>query len=205
MGRISPEKGVDHAIEIARRAGLPLKVAAKVDDADRLYFEDAIRPLLAGAGVEFLGEVGEEEKGALLRGARALLFPIDWPEPFGLVMIEALACATPVIAFERGAAREVLADPRAGFLCQGREEAVAAVARLPELPRHGCRELFEERFTAARMTRDYLRIYAGLLGGTSTDADDADGADEARERRRHGAARERAGAVLHPRDRGTAG
>jgi glycosyltransferase involved in cell wall biosynthesis len=190
VGRLSPEKGADRAVEIARRAGLPLKVAAKVDRADRAYFEEVMEPLLAAPHVEFLGEIGEAEKGRLLGGARALLFPIDWPEPFGLVTIEALACGTPVVAFDRGAVRELLDDPRAGFVCTTVEEAVAAVARVGELPRRGCRQLFEERFTAARMARDYARLYAGLIGDSTNDST---------RRTRHGNARQAAGAVLHPR------
>jgi glycosyltransferase involved in cell wall biosynthesis len=184
VGRTSPEKGLDAAIEIARRAGLPLKIAAKVDRADRAYFEEVIRPLLGQPHVEFLGEVGEQEKGPLLRGARALLFPVDWPEPFGLVMIEALACGTPVVAFRRGSVPEILADPRAGFLCDGVEEAAAAVARAGDLDRRGCREVFEERFTATRMAREYLRLYAATIKGAG-----------------HGADGPGAGAVLHPGDR----
>ena len=184
MGRVSPEKGVDLAIEIARRAGLPLKIAAKVDHADRAYFAEVVRPLLDQPHVEFLGEVGEAEKGLLLCGARALLFPVDWPEPFGLVMIEALACGTPVLAFRRGSVPEILSDPRAGLVCDGVEEAVATVARVGGLSRRGCREVFEERFTAARMARDYLRLYAAIIEGAG-----------------HGAERSHPGTVLHPGDR----
>ncbi|HEX7182183.1 MAG TPA: glycosyltransferase family 4 protein [Thermoanaerobaculia bacterium] len=163
LGRISEEKRPDLAIEIARRAGMPLKIAAKVDDADQAYFEEVIQPLLAQPGVEFLGEVGEQEKGGLLGGARALLFPIDWPEPFGMVMIEALACGTPVIAFRRGSVPEVMEPGRTGFICESADEAVAAVGRLPEISRRECRRVFEERFTAGRMARDYVKIYERLL------------------------------------------
>ena len=191
LGRTSPEKRLDLAIEIARRAGLPLAVAAKVDRADRAYFEEVIRPLLGQPHVDFLGEVDEPEKGRLLRGARALLFPVDWPEPFGLVTIEALACGTPVVAFRRGSVPEILDDPRAGFVCDGVEEAVAAVERAGDLPRRGCRELFEERFTAARMARDYLRLYTATIEG-------AKGAG-------HGTDGPGAGAVLHPGDRAPGG
>jgi glycosyltransferase involved in cell wall biosynthesis len=167
LGRISPEKGVGKAIEIARAAGLPLAVAAKVDRADQEYFEHTVKPLLAQPHVEFLGEVGGTEKARLLGEARALLFPIDWPEPFGLVMIEALACGTPVVAMRRGSVPEVMSDPRSGFICDSLEEAVEAVARLPSLARRGCRQVFEERFSARRMARDYVEVYRGLAAGGS--------------------------------------
>ena len=163
VGRVSPEKGVDHAIEIAGRAGLSLKIAAKVDAADRMYYEEVIRPLLDQPHVEFVGEVSESEKDELVGGARGLLFPIDWPEPFGLVMIEALACGTPVIAFRRGSVPEVLEHGRTGFVCDTVEEAVAAVARLPEISRQECRRVFDERFSARRMARDYLTLYERLI------------------------------------------
>jgi glycosyltransferase involved in cell wall biosynthesis len=159
LGRVSPEKGLDRAIEIAARAGLPLKVAAKIDRWDEAYFADHLRPLLAQGGVEFLGEVGETDKGELLRHARALVFPIDWPEPFGLVMIEAMACGTPVIAYRRGAVPEVVDDGVTGFIVDSIEEAVRGVERLSELPRLAIRENFEERFTSARMARDYVDLY----------------------------------------------
>jgi glycosyltransferase involved in cell wall biosynthesis len=167
LGRVSPEKGLDTAIEIARRAGRPLRIAAKVDRADRDYYEREIAPRLGQPGVEYLGEVGGGEKLRLLAGAEGLLFPIRWPEPFGLVMIEAMASSTPIVAFRHGAVPEVMADPRCGFVCSTIEEAVAAVARLPELPRRGCRQVFEERFTAARMARDYLEVYRRLLAEES--------------------------------------
>jgi len=163
LGRVSPEKGLGAAVEIACRAGRTLRVGAKVDRADRDYFERELRPLLRPPRVEFLGEIGDAEKLRLLAGADALLFPIDWPEPFGLVMIEALACGTPIVAWDRGAVAEVMADPRSGFVCATIDEAVAAVGRLPELTRRGCRQVFEERFTAPRMAADYLRVYRALL------------------------------------------
>jgi glycosyltransferase involved in cell wall biosynthesis len=163
LGRLSPEKRGDRAIEIARQAGLPLKVAAKVDDQDRDYFRQEIEPLLGEPGVEYVGEIGEAEKQEFLGGARALLFPIDWPEPFGLVMIEALACGTPVIAYARGSVPEVIEDGVTGFLVDDRGGAVAAVGRLDTLSRRRCREVFEERFSARRMARDYLGVYRGLL------------------------------------------
>jgi glycosyltransferase involved in cell wall biosynthesis len=161
LGRISPEKRPDLAIRIAREAGVPLKIAAKVDRADQEYFEREIRPLLnAGDGVEFVGEIGEGDKGEFLGGASAMLFPIDWPEPFGLVMLEAMACGTPVIAFRRGSVPEVIEDGVTGFIVDGAEEAVSAVGRVRELDRTRIRARFEERFTAERMARDYVEVYA---------------------------------------------
>ena len=165
LGRISPEKRVDRAVEIAGRAGLPLKVAAKVDRAELDYFEERIRPLLSRPHVEFVGEIGEAEKAAFLSGAHALLFPIDWPEPFGLVMIEAMACGTPVVAFDQGSVPEVLEDGLTGFVVDDVEGAVRAVARVPELSRAAVRRRFEQRFTARRMARDYLGVYARLAAG----------------------------------------
>jgi glycosyltransferase involved in cell wall biosynthesis len=165
LGRISPEKRVDRAIAIAQAVGLPLKIAAKVDAADRVYYENEIRPLLdrAGPQVEFLGEVGGPEKDEFLGRARALLFPIDWPEPFGLVMIEAMACGTPVIAWRRGSVPEVMDDGVTGFIVESVEDAVRAVGRVGELSRLRCRKVFEERFSAPRMARDYLTLYGRLL------------------------------------------
>src|SRR5262245_59440421 len=165
LGRVSPEKGVHRAIAIARRAGLPLKIAAKVDRTDRDFFHDHVQPLLheSRGFVEFLGEVGGAAKDEFLGRAAALLFPIDWPEPFGLVMIEALACGTPVIAFRRGSVPEVLEDGATGFVVENVDEAVAAVGRLGELSRRRCRRAFEERFSARRMADDYLRIYRRLI------------------------------------------
>lgn len=164
VGRISPEKGADRAIRIARAAGVPLKIAAKVDTADREYFHSTVRPLLRGASaVEFIGEVGEREKNELLGHALALLFPIDWPEPFGLVMIEAMACGTPVIAFPGGSVAEIMEDGVTGFVVQTVDEAVRAVARVPSLDRRRCREVFERRFTAERMACDYVRLYERVV------------------------------------------
>ncbi|HKE01336.1 MAG TPA: glycosyltransferase family 4 protein [Planctomycetota bacterium] len=162
IGRISPEKGVDRAIEIAARAGAELRIAAKVDDVDREYFERVVKPLLAQPHVEFLGEVGEPEKEELLGNARALLFPIDWPEPFGLAVIEAMACGTPVVAFRRGSLPEIVVDGVSGFLVDDAEQAVAAVERVGRLDRRMCRDAFEERFAVGRMADDYLRVYEAL-------------------------------------------
>jgi glycosyltransferase involved in cell wall biosynthesis len=165
LGRISPEKRVDHAIEIARRTGIPLRIAAKVDKADREYFENRIRPLLDPGITEYLGEIAESEKDELLGGALALLFPIEWREPFGLVLIEALACGTPVVAFDRGAVPEVVRHGRDGFVVRSVDEAVQAVDRIGGLSRWRCRESFEERFTSRRMARDYLAIYERVAAG----------------------------------------
>lgn len=162
IGRFSPEKRPDRAIEIARRCGKHLKLAAKVDDSDREYFERVVRPLLDEPGVEFVNEIGEDEKDSFLGNAAALLFPIDWPEPFGLAMIEALACGTPVVAWECGSVPEVIDHRETGFICNSIEEAVHAVGRIGELSREACRRAFETRFSAERMARDYLRIYEQL-------------------------------------------
>jgi glycosyltransferase involved in cell wall biosynthesis len=163
LGRISPEKRVDRAIEIARRVGMPLKIAAKVDEVDRGYFDAVVAPLLKDPLVEYMGEVGEEEKAMFLGNAYALLFPIDWPEPFGLVMIEAMACGTPIIAYRHGSVPEVMEEGQTGFIVESLEDAVDAVERVPTLSRRRCRQVFEERFSAARMARDYLSIYERLL------------------------------------------
>jgi len=162
LGRLSPEKRCDRAIEIARQVGMELRVAAKVDVADREYFETVIRPLLKEPGVEFLGEVDEAGKDDLLGNAAALLFPIDWPEPFGLVMIESMACGTPVIAFRRGSVPEVMAEGVTGFVCDTVDEAVRAVRNLSSVSRRGCRAVFDDRFTARRMAEDYLDVYRRL-------------------------------------------
>ena len=164
LGRISPEKGLDQAIEIAKRAGMKLKIAAKVDKIDADYFETTIRPLLNDPQIEFLGEIGYPDKGKFLGNAAALIFPVNWPEPFGLVMIEAMACGTPVIAYPCGSVPEVLEDGVSGFLVRNAEEAAAAVLRISDLDRADCRRLFAERFSARRMTHDYLAIYERLIG-----------------------------------------
>ena len=162
LGRISPEKRVDRAIKIARQVQIPLKIAAKVDRVDKDYFEGVIEPLLRDSLVEFVGEIGEGEKDEFLGHAYALLFPIDWPEPFGLVMIEAMACGTPVIAYRSGAVPEVMEEGHTGFIVEGLEDAVEAVRRVPELSRKRCREIFDQRFTAARMAHDYVHLYERL-------------------------------------------
>ena len=167
LGRISPEKRVDRAIEIARRVGLPLKVAAKVAKADAEYFEEIGKPLLEQPGVEFIGEIGEKDKNEFLGNALALLFPVDWPEPFGLVMIEAMACGTPVIACARGSVPEIIEDGKTGFLIEDAEAGCKAVERVVELNRKRCREEFERRFTAARMAADYLRVYEQIMSARS--------------------------------------
>ena len=165
MGRISPEKRVDRAIEIAKRIQIPLKIAAKVDPVDKDYFESVIAPLLGDPLVEFVGEIGDAQKNEFLGNAYALLLPIDWPEPFGLVMIEAMACGTPVIAYRGGAVPEIMEEGHTGFIVEELEDAVEAVQRVPELSRKRCREVFEQRFTVTRMARDYLQAYKRLIGG----------------------------------------
>jgi glycosyltransferase involved in cell wall biosynthesis len=164
LGRVSPEKRLDRAIEIALRVGLPLKIAAKIDRADRAYFNAVIRPLLKHSLVEFVGEIGEQEKESLLGQAKALLFPIDWPEPFGLVMIEALACGTPVIAYRHGSVPEVIDDGVTGFIVSTQAEAVEAVAKLGHLSRAQCRAAFERRFSAPCMAKAYLNLYQQRCG-----------------------------------------
>jgi glycosyltransferase involved in cell wall biosynthesis len=163
LGRTSPEKGLDQAIAIAKRAGMPLKIAAKVDRADKEYFEHCIKPLLQDPLIEFLGEVGFPEKNALLGGAAAFLFPIVWPEPFGIVMIEALACGTPIIAYPQGSVPEVVEDGITGFLVHNVAEAVDAVQRIGSIDRAMCRRQFEERFTASLMSSQYVQLYETIL------------------------------------------
>lgn len=163
LGRISPEKRPDVAIEIAIRSGIPIKMAAKVDRTDREFFEDRIKPSLSHPLVEFVGEIGEDLKEEFLGGAMALLFPIDWPEPFGLVMIEAMACGTPVIAMRRGSVPEVLGQGISGFMVRDADEAVAAVHEAAGLDRAACRSYFESLFTAERMAGDYLDIYRKVV------------------------------------------
>lgn len=164
LGRISPEKRPDRAIEIATRLGKPLKMAAKVDAADKTYFETKIRPMIEGNPlIDFIGEIGDHQKSAFLGGADALLFPIDWPEPFGLVMIEAMACGTPVVAFRCGSTTEVIEDGATGYLVDTLEQAVAAADRAAMLDREAIRARFELRFSATAMARRYLDVYGDLL------------------------------------------
>ena len=163
LGRICPEKRPDLAIEIARRAGIPLKIAAKIDQVDVEYFNTIIKPLLTGDDVDFVGEISEAKKSAFLSAASALILPIDWPEPFGLVLIEAMACGTPVIAFNRGAVPEILEDGVTGWIVQGVDEAVAAARRLQDFSAKAVRTEFERRFTARRMASDYAAVYRSLI------------------------------------------
>jgi len=163
LGRISPEKRLDRAIEIATRAGMKLKIAAKIDAVDREYFHQIIEPLLANPLVECIGEIADRDKQDFLGNAYALLFPIDWPEPFGLVIIEALACGTPVIGFRRGSVPELIEDGVTGFIVDDVDQAVAALPNVKNLDRRRCRQVFEERFSAGRMTRDYLQIYSRMI------------------------------------------
>ncbi len=162
LGRICPEKRPDRAIRIARAAGLKLKIAAKVDRVDQAYYETEIRPMIDGTQVEMMGEIGDGEKPAFLSGAKALLLPIDWPEPFGLVMIEAMACGTPTIAFPAGSVPEIIEHGRTGFIVPDEAAAVAAVGQLGRLSRPAIRSRFEQRFTARRMAEDYLDLYRRL-------------------------------------------
>jgi glycosyltransferase involved in cell wall biosynthesis len=163
LGRIAPEKGIDRAIRIAKRCGIPLKIAAKVDKADVEYYETIIKPMLDPPSVEYIGEISDREKPDFLSGAIALLFPIDWPEPFGLVMIEAMACGTPVIAFNRGSVPEIVDDGVTGFIVEDETSAVGAIDRVLQLDRGKVRLRFEERFTARRMAKDYLAAYRSLM------------------------------------------
>src|SRR3984957_20155358 len=163
LGRISPEKRPDRAIRIARAAGIPLKIAAKVDKADEDYFRNDILPLIDGPGVEFIGEINEREKTKFLGEAAALLFPVDWPEPFGLVMIEAMACGTPVLAFRSGSVPEVIEDGVTGKVVDSEEEAIGALPAILAYDRRAVRQRFEDRFTATRMARDYVSTYRQLL------------------------------------------
>jgi glycosyltransferase involved in cell wall biosynthesis len=167
LGRISPEKRVDRAIEIATRLDMPIKIAAKIDAADKEYFEANIRKLLQHPLVEFIGEIGEKEKGDFLGQAQALLFPIDWPEPFGLVMVEAMACGTPVIAYRLGSVPEIIDEGTTGFIVDSIDDAMKAVKRLGSIDRAICRRVFEERFSARRMALDYVEIYKKVLRQTT--------------------------------------
>jgi glycosyltransferase involved in cell wall biosynthesis len=159
LGRISPEKRVDRAIEIARQAGMNIKIAAKIDKADQPYYEKKIRKLFRQPHVEFLGEIGEEKKEEFLGNAAALLFPIDWPEPFGMVMIESLACGTPVIAWNCGSVPEILTHGKTGFIVESMPQAVKALKDIKCISRDECRTVFERRFSAGTMAKNYIRLY----------------------------------------------
>ena len=164
LGRIAPEKRPDHAIELAKRVGIPLRIAAKIDPADQEYFRTEIEPLLSDPLIEYLGEITDAEKNEFLGHAMALVCPYDWPEPFGLVLLEALACGTPVLAYRRGSIPEVIEDRATGFVCEGLDEMAAAIQRIPEIDRRRCRLSFEQRFSVERMAQDYLRVYGQALG-----------------------------------------
>jgi glycosyltransferase involved in cell wall biosynthesis len=163
LGRLTKEKGPEAAVRIAKAAGLELRMAAKIPRAETRYFNERLKPLVDGEQIKLVGELNDKAKGDLLRGASALLFPIDWPEPFGLVMIEAMACGTPVIAYRRGSVAEVVDEGVTGFVVENEDEAIAAVKRIGELDRRTIRATFERRFTARRMAEDYLRRYEALL------------------------------------------
>jgi glycosyltransferase involved in cell wall biosynthesis len=167
LGRISPEKGIDRAVAIARAVGLPIKVAAKVDRADEEFFHREIKALFDQRDVEFLGEINERQKCKFLGEARALLFPIDWPEPFGLVMIEAMACGTPVLAFGRGSVPEVVDDGVTGHIVDSVEEGICKIGKTLLLDRSRIRRRFEERFTATRMAQHYLKIYNQVVSNSA--------------------------------------
>jgi glycosyltransferase involved in cell wall biosynthesis len=168
LGRICADKGIVEAIEIAKKAGIPLRISAKVDRGDREYFKDVVEPLLGHPLIQFVGEISESEKNEFLGSAIALLTPINWPEPFGMVMIEAMACGTPVVAFRRGSVPEVIDEGRSGFIVSSVDEAVAAIKKGRLVSRMSCRESFERRFTACRMARDYLKNYERLLESNNT-------------------------------------
>jgi glycosyltransferase involved in cell wall biosynthesis len=163
VGRISPEKRLDRALEIAARAGMRLRIAAKTDAADREYMEQVIRPILSDSSAEFIGEIGDRDKKEFLANAYALLFPIDWPEPFGLVIIEAMACGTPIIAFRCGSVPELIDEGVTGYIVDDIEGALQALGKVPTFDRRRCRRVFEERFNAARMAQDYLTVYRRVI------------------------------------------
>lgn len=174
LGRVTAEKGPDRAIMIARALGIPLKIAAKVDRVDEAYFRETIEPLLDGPGVEFVGEINEHQKSRFLGEAQALLFPIDWPEPFGLAMIEAMACGTPVLAFRCGSVPEIVDDGITGAIVDTVDEAIAALPQVIALDRQKIRQRFEQRFSATRMAKDYVDVYRSLIASSQL----AGGADD---------------------------
>jgi len=159
LGRICPEKRPDHAIEIAKRVGIPLRIAAKVDPVDREYFETQIEPLLNHPLIEYVGEINDAEKCDFLGNAAAVLCTYDWPEPFGIVLIEALACGTPVFAYRRGSIPEIIDDGVTGFICDSMAEMIAKLDQLPSINRRHCRDAYQNRFTVERMVKDYLAVY----------------------------------------------
>ena len=175
LGRTSPEKGIEDAIAIAKLTGVPLKIAAKVDAVDREYFLSRIEPLLDHPLIEFIGEIGYGEKKEFLQNAMALMFPVQWPEPFGIAMIEAMACGTPVIAYPRGSVPEVMKDGVSGFVVRDMRAALEAVTRIESIDRQGCRAYFEENFTSKRMADDYLSIYERIAGGSPEPVGISDG------------------------------
>jgi glycosyltransferase involved in cell wall biosynthesis len=164
LGRISPEKGIDRAIEIAKKADIKLRIAAKVDRADEQYYRELIRPQLDHPLIEYIGEIADHEKDEFLGNALALLAPVNWPEPFGIVLIEAMACGTPVIAFGCGSIPEIIDDSSSGLVVQSVDEAVAALDQLPLPKRRKCRQTFDRRFTSTRMAKEYLSVYARFAG-----------------------------------------
>lgn len=175
LGRVSPEKRVDWAIEAARHVGTEVRIAAKIDRVDRDYFHEVVEPLFRQPHVNYVGEIGDDQKGEFLGNAAALLFPVDWEEPFGLVQIEAMACGTPVVALRRGSVPEVIDHGVTGFVCDTLDEMVEAVSRVPQLSRRRCRQVFEERFTAARMASDYVKVFERVAGEYHTDGRDHPG------------------------------
>jgi glycosyltransferase involved in cell wall biosynthesis len=168
IGRISPEKRVDRAIEIAIATGTRLRIAAKVDRVDESYFEREIRPLLGHPLIDYMGEISQDAKNDFIGGARALLFPIDWPEPFGLVMIESLACGTPVVAYRCGSVPEIIEDGVTGYIVADQSQAIDAARRIDRIDRGACRRAFERRFTARRMAESYLAVYQALNAASLT-------------------------------------
>jgi glycosyltransferase involved in cell wall biosynthesis len=175
LGRIAPEKRPDHAIELAKRVGIPLRIAAKVDPLDQEYFHTEIEPLLSDPLIEYVGEITDTEKKEFLGHAMALVCPYDWPEPFGLVLIEALACGTPVLAYRRGSIPEIIEDSLTGFVCEGLDGMTAAVRHIGAIDRRRCRLAFEQRFTVERMAQEYLRVYEQMIGNNCESEAEAEG------------------------------
>jgi glycosyltransferase involved in cell wall biosynthesis len=170
LGRLSPEKGTHHAIEIAKKTGYPLKMAGKIDVVDREYYEQQIKPHIDGEQIQYLGEANHQQKNALMGGAIATLFPITWREPFGLVMVESMAAGTPVVAMELGSTSEVIAHGKTGFLCHSVEECIAAIAQVPQIDRRACRDHVQANFSVQRMTDGYEQVYRQLVGDLQSDS-----------------------------------